>query len=181
MAATGKAQIGGKGRALVAALLLDDLDEQDLAAADDVLDLVAAAQILALAAQGLGGALLGTTLGLLGRAGRGFVLVAFALGFRVAGVDGLGRHRLVVDLEDILVAIAFVAVVIFGGAQPLFFGGVLGLLAEQRFAISLGDLIIIGVDFAERQEAVAIAALVDESRQQRRLDARHFRQVDIAS
>ena len=63
-----------------------------------------------------------------------------------------------------------VAIVIFGGAQALFLGGVLGLLAEQRLAVLLGDLVIIGVDFAEGEEAVAIAAIIDERRLQRRLD-----------
>ncbi len=53
--AAGQAQIAGEGRALVAALFLDDLDEQHLAALDDVLDLVAAAQRHALAAQLVGG------------------------------------------------------------------------------------------------------------------------------
>src|SRR3546814_13349971 len=42
-------------RALVAALLLDDLHQQHLSALDDVLDLVAAAQRHALAAQFVGG------------------------------------------------------------------------------------------------------------------------------
>jgi hypothetical protein len=46
-------------RALVAALFLDDLDQQHLAAADHVLDLVAAAQILPLAPQLVGGILFG--------------------------------------------------------------------------------------------------------------------------
>ncbi len=52
--AAGKAQIGGQRRALVAALFLDDLDQQHLAALDHVLDLVAAAQGLALLAQLVG-------------------------------------------------------------------------------------------------------------------------------
>ena len=46
----------------------------------------------------------------------------------------------------------------------------LGFLAEQRVAIRLGDLVIIGVDFAEGQEAVAIAAIIDERRLERRFD-----------
>ena len=51
-----KAKIGGESCALVAALFLYDLDEQDLAALDDVLDLVAAAQRLALLAHFVNGA-----------------------------------------------------------------------------------------------------------------------------
>ena len=180
--AAGEAQIGGQRRALVAALLLDDLDEQHLAAADDVLDLVAAAQILALAAQGLDGAFLGAALGFLGRARRGIVILAFALAvgafaFTPSGLDRLGRHRLVVDLEDVAV---IVAIVIFGGAQPFLLGGVLGLLAQQRLAILLGDLVIIRVDFGEGEEAVAVAAIIDERRLQRRFDPGHLGEIDIS-
>ena len=45
--AAGERQIGGERRALVAALFLDDLHQQDLAALDDFLDLVVAARRLA--------------------------------------------------------------------------------------------------------------------------------------
>ncbi len=45
--AAGERQIGGQRSALVAALFLDDLHEQDLAALDDFLDLVVAARRLA--------------------------------------------------------------------------------------------------------------------------------------
>ena len=65
------------------------------------------------------------------------------------------------------------------GAQRRFLGGVLGLFAQQRLAILLGDLVIIRVDLAERQEAVAIAAVIDERRLQRRLDARHLGEIDV--
>src|SRR4051812_20425864 len=89
--AAGQRQIGGQRRALVAALLLDDLDEQHLAAPDDVLDLVAAAQRLALLAELVGGALLGAT-GIFGTrrallAGLGFV-AALAVVATVAVVIG---------------------------------------------------------------------------------------------
>ena len=45
--AAGEREISGEGRALVAALFLDDLHQQDLAALDDFLDLVVAARRLA--------------------------------------------------------------------------------------------------------------------------------------
>ena len=48
--AAGQRQIGGQRRALVAALFLDDLHQQDLPALDDFLDLVVAAHRLAAAA-----------------------------------------------------------------------------------------------------------------------------------
>src|SRR3546814_2443448 len=60
--AAGKREIGGERGALVAALFLHDLDEQHLAAANDVLDLVAATQRLALLAKLVRGILLGRAL-----------------------------------------------------------------------------------------------------------------------
>ncbi|PAV92956.1 hypothetical protein WR25_07198 [Diploscapter pachys] len=56
----------------------------------------------------------------------------------------------------------------------------LRLFAQQRVAVFLGNLIVIGVDFAEGEEAVAIAAVIDERRLQRRLDARHLGEIDVA-
>ncbi len=175
--AAGQAEIGGERRALVAALLLHDLDEQHLAAADHVLDLVAAAQILALAAQRLGGALLGGALGLLGRRRRGLVTLAGFLALVAVGGQRLGLDRLLLGLE--IVAAVIVVALIFRGAQALFLGGMLGLLAKQRLAILPGDLVIIGVDFREGQEAVAVAAIVDERRLQRRFDPGYLGEIDI--
>ena len=37
------------------------------------------------------------------------------------------------------------------------------------------------MDFAEGQEAVAVAAVVDERRLQRRLDARYLGEIDVAA
>ena len=68
----------------------------------------------------------------------------------------------------VVVMLVFLAVEL--GAQRGFFGGVLGFLAEQRLAILLGDLVIIGMDFREGEEAVAVAAVIDERRLQRRFD-----------
>src|SRR3546814_9644604 len=51
-------------------------------------------------------------------------------------------------------------------------GGMLGLFAQQRFAVFLRDLVIVGVDFAEGQEAVTVAAIFDERRLQRSEESR---------
>jgi len=56
----------------------------------------------------------------------------------------------------------------------------LRLFAQQGFAVFLRNLVIVGVDFAEGQEAVAIAAIFDERRLQRRFDAGYLGQIDIA-
>ena len=76
--------------------------------------------------------------------------------------------------------VVVIVVVELGRAQPLFLGGVLGFLAKQRFAIGLGDLVIIGMDFAEGEEAVAIAAIIDERRLERRFDPGDLGEIDIA-
>src|SRR5690606_29643080 len=55
------------------------------------------------------------------------------------------------------------------------------LFAHQRFAVGDGDLVVVGVDFAEGQEAVAVAAIFDERRLQRGLYAGDLGEVDIAA
>ena len=52
---------------------------------------------------------------------------------------------------------------------------------DQRLTVGDRNLVIIGVDFAEGQEAVAIAAIFDEGRLQRRLYASDFGEIDIAA
>src|SRR5579885_1942168 len=68
-------------------------------------------------------------------------------------------------------------------AVDLVLGGALGafFLRDQGFAVGDRNLIVVRVDFAERQEAVAVAAVIDESSLQRRLDPRHLRQIDVAT
>ena len=61
------------------------------------------------------------------------------------------------------------------------FGFGLGFLLQQRLPVGDRDLIVVGMDFVEGQEAVAVAAVVDEGRLQRRLDARHLGQIDVAA
>lgn len=56
----------------------------------------------------------------------------------------------------------------------------LRLFTQQRVAILLGDLIIIRVDFGKGEEAVAIAAVIDERRLQRRFDAGYLGEIDVA-
>src|SRR5581483_6080522 len=58
-------------------------------------------------------------------------------------------------------------------------GALVGL--DQRLTIGDRDLIIVGMDFAEGEEAVAIAAILDEGRLQRRFDARDLGEIDIAA
>src|SRR5690606_22898209 len=133
--AAGQRQVGGQGRALVAALFLDDLNQHDLPAADHFLDLVALHQPPA--------------------APRDFLL-----------------HDVVVVAEGVLVV-----GVVTGGVPRL--GVFLGLFAQQGFAVGDRDLVIVGVDLVEGQEAVAVAAILHEGRLKARLYARDLGEIDI--
>ncbi len=42
------------------------------------------------------------------------------------------------------------------------------------------DLVIVGMNFAESQEAVAIAAILDKGRLERRLHSGHFSEINIS-
>ncbi len=55
------------------------------------------------------------------------------------------------------------------------------LFLDQRLPVGDRDLIIVGMDFAEGEEAVAVAAIIDERRLQRRFDARDFGEIDVAA
>ena len=69
------------------------------------------------------------------------------------------------------------AIVSFRVSCPL----VVLFLRDQRLPVGDRDLIVVRVDFRERQEAVAVAAVVDEGRLQGRLNARDFGEVDITA
>ena len=52
---------------------------------------------------------------------------------------------------------------------------------DQRLSVGDRNLVIVGMDFGERQEAVAVAAVIDECRLQRRLNARDLGEIDVAA
>ena len=54
------------------------------------------------------------------------------------------------------------------------------LLGDQGGAVASRDLVIVGMDFGEGQEALAVAAIFDKGGLQRRLNARHLRKIDVA-
>src|SRR5947209_19537941 len=54
-------------------------------------------------------------------------------------------------------------------------------LRDQRLPVRDRNLIVVGMDFRERQEAVAIAAVVDEGGLERRLYARDLGEIDVAA
>ena len=55
------------------------------------------------------------------------------------------------------------------------------LFLEQGLPVGDRDLVVIGMDFGKGEEAVAVAAIIDEGGLERRLHARHLRQIDIAA
>ena len=61
-------------------------------------------------------------------------------------------------------------------------GAVIALfLGEQRLPVGDRNLIVVGMDFGEGQEAVAVAAVIDERRLQRRFDARDLGEIDVTA
>jgi hypothetical protein len=77
--------------------------------------------------------------------------------------------------------LAFVLIIAFGiGAQRGLFLGMGGFFGQQGLAVLLGDLVVIGVDFAEGEETVTVAAEINESGLQRGFDPRYLGQIDIA-
>src|SRR5690606_740987 len=128
--AAGQRQPGGQGRALGAALVLDDLHQQDLTALDDVLDLVAAHQATLQAL-------------LVGQAAFRFAVVA---------------------LTAQIIVIVLVVRLRFG---------------HDGFAVGDRDLIVVGVNFVEGEEAVAVAAVLDEGGLQAGLYAGDLGEIDV--
>ena len=60
------------------------------------------------------------------------------------------------------------------------FGLISFLFGQKRHAVCNGDLVVVGVDFGESQKAMAVSAIFHKGRLQRRLNARHFCEIDIA-
>ena len=54
-------------------------------------------------------------------------------------------------------------------------------LGDQRLPVGDRDLIVVGMDFREGEEAVAVAAVIDKGRLQRRFDAGDLGEVDVTA
>ena len=70
-----------------------------------------------------------------------------------------------------------------GPAVRLRLGVAMGalLLIDQRLPVGDRDLVVVGMDFAERQETMAVAAIVDEGGLERRFYPRDLGEVDVAA
>ncbi|WP_338014262.1 hypothetical protein [Bradyrhizobium canariense] len=68
-----------------------------------------------------------------------------------------------------------------GAVLALFLGLAMGLLLgfDQRLPVGNRNLVVVGMDFAEGEEAVAVAAIFDESRLERGFDPCDLGEVDI--
>ena len=184
--AAGQRQVGGEGGALVAALLLDHLHQEDLVALDDLLDLVRAHQPGAAPAGAFRFVVGAQQVRLAALLGLG---VGFGPGLRVAAlrrslpVVGAGfRRRRRVGLVAGPAGRLDVAAVLGLAALRRRLGQLLrGFLGEQRLAVGDRDLIVVGMDLAEGEETVAVAAIVDEGGLQGRLYPGDFGQIDVAA
>jgi hypothetical protein len=122
------------------------------------------------------------------RMGRGFVLVMIGLltVVRLAVFLGLGMlDDPALDAVSVTAA-ARAAVARTAAARAvltLFLGLAMGALVGLDQCLTVGDrdLVIVGMDFAEGEEAVAVAAIFDEGGLQRRLYPRDLGEVDIAA
>jgi hypothetical protein len=105
---------------------------------------------------------------------------------RLQGVGACVFDHLALDTLAIAAApgVAMARAATMVGAIFAFFlglamGALIGL--DQRLTVGNRDLVIIGMDFAEGQEAVAIAAIFDEGGLKRRFDAGDLGEVDVAA
>nr|WP_315986389.1 hypothetical protein [Bradyrhizobium sp. Bra78] len=78
------------------------------------------------------------------------------------------------------VAVARAAAAV-GAVLGLFLGLAMGLFfgLDQRLPVGNRDLVVVGVDFAEGEEAVAVAAIFDESGLERGFDPGDLGEVDV--
>ena len=114
--------------------------------------------------------------------------------FGGCGFDQRIRTRLVAKIDDIhpadgpflhrIAARGFGLRARLGAAAAVVFlvlRAVVGApFPEQRLPVRDGDLEVIGVDFGKGQKAVAVAAVIDKGRLQRRLHPCHLGEIDVS-
>ena len=119
------------------------------------------------------------------------MFLAFFPALRLIGRSGQRRigARVLDDLAlDALAMAAAARVAVaraaaIGSVFALFLGLAMGALVgfDQGLAIGDRNLIVVGMNFAEGQKAVAVAAVLDEGRLQRRLYAGDLGEIDVAA
>ncbi|WP_420131002.1 hypothetical protein [Rhodopseudomonas sp.] len=113
------------------------------------------------------------------------VMVVAVLGNEVVRLLGRGFDDLA--LHALAIAAAAVAAMsrapAAGALLALFLGFAMSAFVglDQRLTVGDRDLVVIGMDFAEGEEAVAVATVFDEGRLQRGFDPGDFGEVDVAA
>ncbi|WP_275451369.1 MULTISPECIES: hypothetical protein [Bradyrhizobium] len=108
------------------------------------------------------------------------------------GLGGRQRRRIAGTLDDLALnalamaaaaGIAMARAAAMAAVLVLFLGFAMGTLVgfDQRLTVGDRDLVVVGMDFAEGQEAVPVAAILDEGSLQRRLYARDLGEVNVAA
>ncbi|GGI32101.1 hypothetical protein GCM10010987_67760 [Bradyrhizobium guangdongense] len=126
-------------------------------------------QVLALMRRGVGELRLNVALDRLGR----------GIGAGLETFDDVAADALAMATPaGVAVARATTAV---GAVLALFLGFAMGLLLglDQRLPVGDRDLVVVGMDFAEGEEAVAVAAIFDEGGLERGFDPGDLGEVDI--
>ncbi len=75
--------------------------------------------------------------------------------------------------------LAVLAVVIRTGGCDLVVVIICGRFGHQRFTVGDRNLVVIGVDLVEGEEAVSVAAILDEGGLERRLHPSHLGEIDV--
>ncbi|WP_283807935.1 hypothetical protein [Bradyrhizobium macuxiense] len=120
------------------------------------------------------------------------MIVVLGIGGLVVTVLGLPRLRVARALDDLaLHAVAVTAAAGIAVARTaavaavlvFFLGLAMGALIgfDQRLTVGNRDLVVVGMDFAEGEEAVTVTAIFNEGGLQRRLYARDLGEIDIAA
>jgi hypothetical protein len=111
----------------------------------------------------------------------------------IVAVVGVVRLRLLVRILDDRAADSIAMAAPAGVAMPrtatagavfrLLLGFAMGAFVGLDQGLTIGDrnLVVVGMDFAEGEEAVAISAVLDEGGLQRRFDARDLGEIDVAA
>jgi hypothetical protein len=111
-------------------------------------------------------------------AGRAVGLNANAfLAMTFPAVSRRGTAHALVTAARIAAAVTVSAATTAAAAATVFFFLVTGgacVVFKQRLPVGDRDLIVVRMDFAEREEAVPVAAVIDERRLKRRFDARNL-------
>jgi hypothetical protein len=101
------------------------------------------------------------------------------------GLERLGLRRLARDGVAVVLGLAGLtaAAATTGGAILVLLGVtfVARLLFEERLPVGDRDLVVVGMDFAEGEETVPVAAVIDEGGLQGRFDPRNLGEIDIAA